>query len=64
MARQVYRDRLWSEGLGTLPLPALRRFESEARATAGLTPVNTVEIYDFGDTQDGTFYYAARPDEP
>jgi len=37
---------------------AIARFESEVQATAGLTHVNTVEIYDFGYTQDGTFYYA------
>lgn len=37
---------------------AIARFESEVQATAGLTHVNTVEIYDFGYTKDGTFYYA------
>lgn len=36
----------------------LRRFEREARATAGLRSPHTVEIYDFGVTNDGTFYYA------
>jgi serine/threonine-protein kinase len=37
---------------------AIARFETEVQATARLTHVNTVEIYDFGYTQDGTFYYA------
>lgn len=37
---------------------AIARFESEVQATAGLTHLNTVEIYDFGYTRDGTFYYA------
>ena len=37
---------------------AIARFETEVQATAGLTHANTVEIYDFGYTQDGTFYYA------
>jgi serine/threonine-protein kinase len=37
---------------------ALRRFEREARATAGLRSAHTVEVYDFGVTSDGTFYYA------
>ena len=37
---------------------AIARFESEVRATAKLTHPNTVEIYDFGLTDDGTFYYA------
>ena len=33
------------------------RFESEVRTTARLTHPNTVEIYDFGVAEDGTFYY-------
>jgi len=36
----------------------LRRFEKEARATAGLRSPHTVELYDFGITEDETFYYA------
>ena len=35
----------------------LRRFELEARATASLTSEHTIDIYDFGVTDDGTFYY-------
>ena len=33
------------------------RFEREAQATAGLQSPHTVSVYDFGKTQDGTFYY-------
>ena len=36
---------------------AIRRFEREARATAALKSVNTVDLYDFGTTDDGTCYY-------
>lgn len=36
---------------------ALARFEREAQATALLASPHTVEIYDFGVTDDGSFYY-------
>lgn len=35
----------------------LRRFEREAQATARLTHPSTVQVYDFGIAEDGTFYY-------
>src|SRR5262249_21840423 len=35
----------------------LQRFEREVQATARLSHFNTVEIYDYGRTEDGTFYY-------
>jgi serine/threonine-protein kinase len=35
----------------------LARFEREVRATATLTHWNTVEIFDYGHAEDGTFYY-------
>ena len=36
---------------------ALARFEREVRATAKLSHWNTIEIFDYGQTEDGTFYY-------
>ena len=34
------------------------RFEREVRATAKLTHPNTIEIYDYGKTKDGVFFFA------
>src|SRR4030095_13777908 len=35
----------------------LRRFEREAQATAALKSPHTITVFDFGITQDSTFYY-------
>jgi eukaryotic-like serine/threonine-protein kinase len=35
----------------------IARFESEVQSAARLTHPNTIEIYDYGVTRDGTFYY-------
>ena len=42
---------------GRDPQLRIRRFEREARATAGLRSPHTVQLYDFGVTDDGTLYY-------
>ena len=34
-----------------------RRFEREARATAALSSPHTIQVFDFGMTRDGAFYY-------
>src|SRR5262249_54815627 len=36
----------------------LARFEREVQAIATLTHPNTVEVFDYGRADDGTFYYA------
>ena len=36
---------------------SLARFEREVQTTSTLTHPNTVQIYDYGNTEDGTFYY-------
>jgi serine/threonine-protein kinase len=38
-------------------LDVLKRFEREVCLTATLSHWNTVEIYDYGRTEDGTYYY-------
>jgi serine/threonine-protein kinase len=37
---------------------AMRRFEREAQAIASLRSPHTVELFDFGAADDGSFYYA------
>jgi serine/threonine-protein kinase len=50
-----------AEALGSAPGGPdvlLRRFEREARATAALRSPHTVQLYDFGMSEDGRLYYA------
>jgi len=35
----------------------LKRFEREARATAALSSPHTIQVFDFGTTDQGSFYY-------
>jgi eukaryotic-like serine/threonine-protein kinase len=36
---------------------AMQRLDREVRLTARLSHPNTVEVYDYGQTEDGTYYY-------
>ena len=42
---------------GTEAKLVLRRFEREAQATAALSSPHTIRLFDFGVTNEGTFYY-------
>ncbi|HEX7253409.1 MAG TPA: serine/threonine-protein kinase [Thermoanaerobaculia bacterium] len=57
LARQAAIKLIRPDALGSDSREWLRRFEREAKATAGLHSPHTVDIYDYGTTEDGTFYY-------
>jgi serine/threonine-protein kinase len=44
--------------IGGISTEALQRFEREAQAIAGLRSPHTVDLFDFGVADDGSFYYA------
>jgi serine/threonine-protein kinase len=48
--------KLIKEEAGADPI-ALARFEREVQSAAKLSHPNTIEIFDYGHTEDGTFYY-------
>src|SRR5258705_570826 len=60
LARPAAIKLIRSEVLGTNPRTReaiVRRFEREARDTAMLGSTHTIDVYDFGVTEDGEFYY-------
>ncbi|MCB9729226.1 MAG: serine/threonine protein kinase [Deltaproteobacteria bacterium] len=61
LARPAAIKLIRPEGLASVGPSAdamLDQFRREAEATAALRSPHTVELYDFGLTDDGTFYYA------
>ena len=57
LARSAAIKLIRSESFGSDGRELVKRFEREAKATAALRSPHTVNIYDFGTTEDGTFYY-------
>src|SRR5262249_9264842 len=57
LARSAAIKLIRPESFGSDGRELVRRFEREAKATAALRSPHTVDIYDFGTTEDGTFYY-------
>jgi len=58
LARPAAVKLIRTAGTGTAsPDEAVRRFEREAQVTAGLSSPHTVQLFDFGVADDGSFYY-------
>lgn len=56
-AIKMIRAEMLSDGKGEEMQMVKRRFEREAKATASLRSPHTVQLYDFGTTDEGVFYY-------
>jgi len=56
-AVKFIRPEVLSEGEGGSQRVIVTRFEREAQATASMRCPHTIELYDFGMADDGTFYY-------
>jgi serine/threonine-protein kinase len=56
-AIKLVRPEVLGAGNGAEARLVLRRFEREARATAALTSPHTIQLFDFGGTNVGNFYY-------
>ncbi len=63
-AIKVIRPEMLKNGGGAgddaLISTAMKRFEREAQATASLTSPHTIDLYDFGTANDGSFYYVMQ----
>jgi serine/threonine-protein kinase len=56
-AVKLIRPEMLGEASAERRREVLRRFEREAQATAAMRCPHTVELYDFGVSDDGAFYY-------
>ncbi len=56
-AVKLIKPRKLSDGSEVIDGVAKQRFEREAQITASLQSAHTIELYDFGVTSTGTFYY-------
>jgi eukaryotic-like serine/threonine-protein kinase len=57
-AIKLIRPSVERDGRTVISDDAIRRFEREAQVIARLRSPHTVEVFDFGRTDDGAFYYA------
>ncbi len=56
-AVKLVRPEVLGAGTDAAATVMLRRFEREAQATAALTSPHSIRLFDFGVTEDRTFYY-------
>jgi serine/threonine-protein kinase len=56
-AIKVIRPEVLGAGVNADVKLTLRRFEREAQATASLTSPHSIRLFDFGTTDEGSFYY-------
>ena len=56
LLKRLCAVKLIREDLSRNPV-VLKRFEREVQATAALTHWNTVQVFDYGQTAEGTFFY-------
>jgi tRNA A-37 threonylcarbamoyl transferase component Bud32 len=56
-AIKLVRPSMLAAGTEADSRKTLRRFEDEAQATAALTSPHTIRLFDFGVTDEGSFYY-------
>jgi len=57
LARPAAIKLIRPDAAGGISKDTLARFEREAQATAALSSPHTVQVYDFGITEEGAFYY-------